>query len=166
MSRWTDIVGSHVQEAIVYRWSWNTWWNNLCWRLHCAYKLSNNYLNMISLKLLLKIYFFKLTMITILSFAGLLINLTMLFKYSSWVKMRRNIYILEYNKDIYNVHLFFFAFIVQSPVPIALFFVNGTGKLMPVAIQLFQQKGPENPVRLLHTFILHHFVIHVKWAVH
>ncbi|XP_056021362.1 allene oxide synthase-lipoxygenase protein-like [Ostrea edulis] len=32
------------------------------------------------------------------------------------------------------------------PLPIALFFVDGKGQLMPVAIQLFQQKGPDNPV--------------------
>uniref|UniRef100_A0A8W8HT92 Allene oxide synthase-lipoxygenase protein n=1 Tax=Magallana gigas TaxID=29159 RepID=A0A8W8HT92_MAGGI len=34
------------------------------------------------------------------------------------------------------------------PAPIALFFVNDKGQLMPVAIQLFQQKGPDNPVFL------------------
>lgn len=34
------------------------------------------------------------------------------------------------------------------PVPLALFFVNGQGQLMPVAIQLYQQKGPDNPVFL------------------
>ncbi|XP_056021366.1 polyunsaturated fatty acid 5-lipoxygenase-like [Ostrea edulis] len=34
------------------------------------------------------------------------------------------------------------------PVPIALFFVDGKGQLMPVAIQLFQQKGPDNQVFL------------------
>lgn len=54
-----------------------------------------------------------------------------------------------HNRLIY----FFFAIIVQSPVPIALFFVNGAGKLIPVAIQLFQQKGPDNPVRFLQTIV-------------
>uniref|UniRef100_A0A8W8HN90 Allene oxide synthase-lipoxygenase protein n=1 Tax=Magallana gigas TaxID=29159 RepID=A0A8W8HN90_MAGGI len=34
------------------------------------------------------------------------------------------------------------------PAPIALFFVNDKGQLVPVAIQLFQQKGPDNPVFL------------------
>ncbi|XP_061182688.1 polyunsaturated fatty acid 5-lipoxygenase-like [Saccostrea echinata] len=34
------------------------------------------------------------------------------------------------------------------PTPIALFFVDARGQLMPVAIQLFQQKGPDNPVFL------------------
>ncbi|KAJ8030541.1 Arachidonate 15-lipoxygenase B [Holothuria leucospilota] len=34
------------------------------------------------------------------------------------------------------------------PAPIALFFVNGQGKLMPVAIQLFQKPAEENPVFL------------------
>nr|XP_011425972.2 allene oxide synthase-lipoxygenase protein isoform X1 [Crassostrea gigas]XP_019922364.2 allene oxide synthase-lipoxygenase protein isoform X1 [Crassostrea gigas] len=34
------------------------------------------------------------------------------------------------------------------PVPIALFFENSKGQLMPVAIQLFQQKAPDNPVFL------------------
>ncbi|XP_061173092.1 polyunsaturated fatty acid 5-lipoxygenase-like [Saccostrea echinata] len=34
------------------------------------------------------------------------------------------------------------------PIPIALFFVNSKEQLMPVAIQLFQQKGPDNPVFL------------------
>nr|XP_022324225.1 allene oxide synthase-lipoxygenase protein-like isoform X3 [Crassostrea virginica] len=34
------------------------------------------------------------------------------------------------------------------PVPIALFFVNGDGRLVPIAIQLFQQKADDNPVFL------------------
>lgn len=34
------------------------------------------------------------------------------------------------------------------PVPIALFFVNGDGRLVPIAIQLFQQKANDNPVFL------------------
>ncbi|XP_061182686.1 polyunsaturated fatty acid 5-lipoxygenase-like [Saccostrea echinata] len=35
-----------------------------------------------------------------------------------------------------------------SVAPIGLFFVDVRGQLMPVAIQLFQQKGPDNPVFL------------------
>lgn len=31
-------------------------------------------------------------------------------------------------------------------MPIALFFVNGDGRLIPIAIQLFQQKANDNPV--------------------
>uniref|UniRef100_K1QHL0 Allene oxide synthase-lipoxygenase protein n=1 Tax=Magallana gigas TaxID=29159 RepID=K1QHL0_MAGGI len=34
------------------------------------------------------------------------------------------------------------------PVPIALFFINGDGRLVPIAIQLFQQKADDNPVFL------------------
>ncbi|XP_062567276.1 polyunsaturated fatty acid 5-lipoxygenase-like, partial [Saccostrea cucullata] len=34
------------------------------------------------------------------------------------------------------------------PIPIALFFVNSKNQLLPVAIQLFQQKGSDNPVFL------------------
>ncbi|XP_078313312.1 allene oxide synthase-lipoxygenase protein-like [Crassostrea virginica] len=34
------------------------------------------------------------------------------------------------------------------PIPIALFFTDGLGQLKPLAIQLFQQKGPDNPVFL------------------
>ncbi|XP_031555445.1 arachidonate 8S-lipoxygenase-like isoform X2 [Actinia tenebrosa] len=36
----------------------------------------------------------------------------------------------------------------QIPSPFALFFLNGKKNLMPIAIQLFQQKGDDNPVFL------------------
>jgi hypothetical protein len=34
----------------------------------------------------------------------------------------------------------------QLTSPIALFFVNGKHQLVPIAIQLFQEKGDDNPV--------------------
>lgn len=57
--------------------------------------------------------------------------------------------------------IFVFAIIVQSHVPITLFLVNGSVKLIPVAIQLFQQRGLEISIRFLQTIVLHRIVIHV-----
>lgn len=56
---------------------------------------------------------------------------------------------------------FVFAIIVQSHVPITLFLVNGSVKLIPVAIQFFQQRGLEISIRFLQTIVLHRIVIHV-----
>lgn len=53
-----------------------------------------------------------------------------------------------------------FPFVSQCPVPIALFFVNGDGRLVPIAIQLFQQKADDNPVRKIS-----HYIKLQSWSV-
>ena len=49
-------------------------------------------------------------------------------------------------KDEWNPRYHDTSSVHQMPAPMALFFLNGEKQLIPIAIQLFQDIAPDNPV--------------------
>ena len=53
--------------------------------------------------------------------------------------------------------------VFQLCVPISLLFLNGNDQLQPIAIQLFQQPGPNNPVSTSSPFPIQNYVCRYKY---